>query len=118
MFFTNIYKGIFVNKSLAGTGIHEYGYYNTHTRPINMRVSKIPVPAGNGYPFLIFVSYPLRVLSADTRGYGFFWHPDLMGVHHCQAIQTKTQPTRLQACVAWWPGSCCQAVSLQEPRNK
>jgi len=28
--------------SLAGTGIHGYGYYDT--RPANMRVSKIPVP--------------------------------------------------------------------------
>jgi len=47
-------------------GIHGYGYYDTRTRPVNMRVSKISVPAGNGYPFLISVSYQLRVLSADT----------------------------------------------------
>jgi len=52
--------------------IHEYGYYDIHTRPINMRVSKILVPACSGYPFLISISYPLRVLSADTRGYEFF----------------------------------------------
>jgi len=58
--------------SLAGTGIHGYGYYDTRTRPVNMRVSKIPVPIGNGYPFLISIFYPLRVLSTDTRGYGFF----------------------------------------------
>jgi len=51
-----------------------YGYprVQIRIRPINMRVSKIPVPAGSGYPFLISVFYPLRVLSADTRGYGFF----------------------------------------------
>jgi len=42
-------KGI----SLAGTGIHEYGYYDTRTHPVNMRVSKISVPAGSGYPFSI-----------------------------------------------------------------
>jgi len=24
--------------SLAGTGIHEYGYYDIRTRPVNMRV--------------------------------------------------------------------------------
>jgi len=58
--------------SLAGTGIHGYGYYDTRTRPVNMWVSKIPIPAGNGYPFLISVFYPLRVLSADTRDYKFF----------------------------------------------
>jgi len=59
--------------SLAGTGIHGYGYYETHTHPVNMRVSKIPVPAGSGYPFLISIFYLLRVLSADIRGYGFFF---------------------------------------------
>jgi len=52
--------------SLAGTGIHGYEYYDTRTRPVNMRVSKIPVPTGSGYPFLIFVFYPLWVLSAGT----------------------------------------------------
>jgi len=56
----------------VGTGIHGYGYYDTCTRPVNIRVSKIPVSAGSGYPFLIFVSYPFQVLSADTRGYEFF----------------------------------------------
>jgi len=40
-----------------------------------MRVSKIFVPTGSRYPFLIFISYPLRVLSADIRRYEFFWHP-------------------------------------------
>jgi len=39
-----------------------------------MRVSKIPVPTGSGYPFLIFVSYLLRVLSASTD---FFDIPSL-----------------------------------------
>jgi len=58
--------------SLAGAGIHWYGYYDNRTRPVNTRVSKIPVSAGSGYPFLIFVFYPLRVLSADTRRYKFF----------------------------------------------
>jgi len=57
---------------LAGTGIHGYGYYDTRTRPINMRVSKILVPADSGYLFLIFVFYPLRVLFANTHVYGFF----------------------------------------------
>jgi len=37
-----------------------------------MRVSKILVPVGSGYPFLISVSYSLQVLSADTRKYEFF----------------------------------------------
>jgi len=58
--------------SLAGKGIHRYGYYDIRTRPVNMRLSKIPVPMGSGYPFLISVFYPLRVLSADTRVYEFF----------------------------------------------
>jgi len=58
--------------SLAGTGIHGYGYYDTRTRLVNMRVSKILVPASSGYPFLISVFYPLRVLFADIRGYGYF----------------------------------------------
>jgi len=73
-FFTNIYiyKGIFVYYSLAGTGIYGYEYYDTRTRPVNIWVSKIPIPADCGYPFLIFVSYPLRVLSADTRRYEYF----------------------------------------------
>ena len=58
--------------SLAGTGIHGCGYYDTLTRPVNMRVSKILVPAGSGYPFLVSVFYLLRVLSVDTHVYGFF----------------------------------------------
>jgi len=58
--------------SLAGTSIHGYGYYDTHTRLVTMRVSKIFVPVGSGYPFLIFIFYSLQVLSADTRGYRFF----------------------------------------------
>jgi len=53
--------------SLAGTGIHEYGYYDTYTCPVNMRVSKIPVPASSGYPFLVFIFYSLRILSADVN---------------------------------------------------
>jgi len=61
--------------SLVGTGIHGYRYYDTRTRPVNMRVSKIPVPTGSGYPFLISVFYPLRILFADTREYEFFWCP-------------------------------------------
>jgi len=66
--FQRISRGV----SLAGTGIHGYGYYDTRTYPINMRVSKILVPAGSGYLFLISLFYPLRVLSADTREYRFF----------------------------------------------
>jgi len=58
--------------SLAGTGIHGYGYYDTRIRPVNMQVSKILVPADSGYPFLIFVFYPLRILSTDIHEYGFF----------------------------------------------
>jgi len=54
--------------SLAGTS----RYYDTRTRPVNMRISKIFIPAGSGYPFLIFVFYPLRILFTDIRGYGFF----------------------------------------------
>jgi len=41
--------------SLAGMGIHGYGYYDNRTHSVNMRVSKIPVPEGSGYPFLISV---------------------------------------------------------------
>jgi len=52
--------------------IHEYGYYGTRIRSINMRVLKIPVPVTRRYPFTIFISYPLQVLFADTRGYEFF----------------------------------------------
>jgi len=52
--------------------IHGYGYYDIRTRPVNMWVLKILVSTNSGYPFLIFVSYPLRVLSTDTRGYEFF----------------------------------------------
>ena len=63
--------------SLASTVIHEYGYYDTRTRLVNMRVSKISVPAGSRYPFLISVFYPLRVLSVDTCEYRFFWYPYL-----------------------------------------
>jgi len=61
--------------SLVGTGIHGCGYYNTRTRPVNKRVSKILVSVDSGYPFLISIFYPLRVLSVDTRRYEFFWHP-------------------------------------------
>jgi len=59
-------------RSSAGTGIHGYGYYDTHTRPVNIRLSKLPISTDSWYPFLIFVSYPLRVFSADIRRYGFF----------------------------------------------
>jgi len=59
---------------LTDTGIHEYEYYDTRTRPVNMQVSKILVPASSGYSFLIFVSYPLRVLSVNTCRYEYFWH--------------------------------------------
>jgi len=58
--------------SLAGTGIHGYEYYDTRTRSVNMRVSKIPVPVGSEYPFLISIFYPLWVLSTDTREYRLF----------------------------------------------
>jgi len=58
----------------VGTGVHTYGYYITRICPINTRVLKIPVPVTHGYPFTISIFYPLRVLSADTRRYGFFWH--------------------------------------------
>jgi len=58
--------------SLVGTSTHGYGYYDSRTLPVNMQVSKILVPTGSGYPFLIFVFYPLWVLSTDTRGYEFF----------------------------------------------
>ena len=47
--------------SLADTGIHGYGYYDTRTRLVNIRVSKIPVSADNEYPFLISIFYSLRV---------------------------------------------------------
>jgi len=38
---------------------HGYGYYDTRSCPINMRVSKLLVLTGSRYPFLIFVFYPL-----------------------------------------------------------
>jgi len=72
--------------SLAGTGIHGYGYYDTRTCPFNMRVSKISVPAGSGYPFLISIFYPLRILSADIRGYVFFWHPYLWRLSELELV--------------------------------
>jgi len=37
--------------SLAGTDIHGYGYYDTRTRSVNMRVSKISVLAVAGIHF-------------------------------------------------------------------
>ena len=58
-----------------GKGIHGYGYYDTRTCPVNMRVLKISVPVTRRYLFTIFISYPVRILSADTHGYGFFSHP-------------------------------------------
>jgi len=67
-------------------GIHGYGYYDTRTRPVNMRVSKIHVLAGIGFPFLIFVSYLLRVLSADIRGYRFFTSLVRLGYFFSQHI--------------------------------
>jgi len=63
---------ILIDVSLAGTGIHGYRYYDTRTRPVNMRVSKIPVPTCKRHSFLISVFYPLRVLFTDTREYEFF----------------------------------------------
>ena len=79
MFFTNIYIYIYIRYfcelKFSGTGIHGYEYYDTRTRPVNMRVLKILVPASSGYPFLIFVSYSLQVLSTDTHEYEYFWHP-------------------------------------------
>jgi len=65
-------------------GIHGYRYYDTRTYLVNMQVSKILIPAGSGYPFLIFVSYPLRVLSTDTRKYKYFWHPYLGLWYHVE----------------------------------
>jgi len=62
-------------RRMSLTWYHGYGYYDTRTCPINIRVSKIPVPVGTRYPFLIFIFYILRVLSTDIRGYGYFWHP-------------------------------------------
>jgi len=56
-------------------GIHGFGYYDTRTHPVNMRVLKIHVLVTRGYQFNIFISYPLRVLSADTRMYEYFCHP-------------------------------------------
>jgi len=59
----------------VGTGIHRYGYYDTCTHLVNMQVLKIPVPVTCRYSFTISIFYLLRVLSADTHGYKFFWHP-------------------------------------------
>jgi len=47
---------------------------DTRTYSVNMQVSKIYIFAGSGYPLLISVLYPLRVLSTNTYGYEFFWH--------------------------------------------
>jgi len=61
-----------LNYTIADTGIHWYRYYDTRTRPVNMQVLKIPIPITRVYPFTIFISYLLRVLSADTHVYEFF----------------------------------------------
>jgi len=47
--------------SLAGMSIHGYEYYDIHTRPVNMWVSKIPVPTGSGYPFFTRGGFYLRI---------------------------------------------------------
>jgi len=52
----------------VGMGIHGYGYYDTRTRPVNMRVSKILVPAGSGFPFSTRCGFYPRI-PAST---GFF----------------------------------------------
>jgi len=41
-----------------------------------MRVSKIPVPAGSGYPFLISISYLLRFYPRIPTGTNFFDIPN------------------------------------------
>jgi len=87
--------------SLAGTGIHGYEYYDTRTRPINMRVSKIPLPAGSRYRFLISVFYPLRVLSADTRRYRFFWHLYAYACYVFEAMDRVPWMTTEWECNAW-----------------
>ena len=52
-----------------------------------MRVSKIFVLASSGYPFLIFIFYPLRVLSADTRVRIFF--TSLVGIIHLDNLSYR-----------------------------
>jgi len=49
------------------TSIHEYEYYDTRTRPVNIRILKIFVPVIRRYSFTIFISYLLRVLSTNTK---------------------------------------------------
>jgi len=45
--------------------------------PLTYGYKKILVFVTRGYPITISISYLLRVLSADTREYEFFWHPYL-----------------------------------------
>ena len=54
--------------------MHKYGYYNIVPRPVNLQVQKILVPVICEYTFIIFISYPLQVLSVDTCLYEFFGH--------------------------------------------
>jgi len=71
-----ILQSFFVKFKLEYSG---YGYPRvwiyTRTRPVNMRVLKILAPCTCKYPFRIFISYPLLVLSMDAHSYEFFWHP-------------------------------------------
>ena len=62
-------------------GIHRNEYYNTRTCPLNMHVLKISLPVTHVYPFTIFISYLVRVLSTDTREYIFFLHPYSCGIN-------------------------------------
>jgi len=73
--------------SLMGMDIHGYWYYDTRTRPVNMQISN------SGYPFLIFVFYPLRVLSADTTGTNLFYIPN----HECKENNTFTTLKKITA---------------------
>jgi len=55
----------------VGTGIHGYGYYDTRTRPVNIRVYK-PVPVTREYPFTIYISYPCGFYPQIPVGTNFF----------------------------------------------
>jgi len=58
---------LYLNYSIAGTGIHGYRYYDTRirTRPVNMRVLKILVPVITG----IHLQYSFSIHCESICGY-------------------------------------------------
>jgi len=48
---------------MAGTGIHEYWYYDIRIRPVNMWVLKILVPVIHRYPFPTHCEFYSRIFA-------------------------------------------------------